>query len=310
MLKHMTYADRQKIVEAQKLDLAFDWLSDKTSDVQKRVAVADTIYELVTREVEATNPLPAIFTTVRGEAGKKIKAGRNYGGRVYERSYGEYKKISHFKAKYYTMTTTPKSLHISYPIEELAAGITTVSELSQQAANAILFHKVKTVWDTLKAACPTGGDYCTDVGLVMVDQASLDTALSTFGDRYEIAGIFGRRAFLDGMFVYSGNDRSTGYPDSVKEDLINRGLLMFYRGAPILAMREIPDELYGASAMDAANAFIVAKDNSFNRYVEVTPLRSSNEVIKSDNTFHMYFDFEDGYAIWEPKYVHRLNNGA
>lgn len=310
-MKITTMAMRQSEIEAQMVDLDFDWTSERGADIDKRYAYADTIYQGVKHAVDTTNPLPALFETVRGEAGKKIKAKRHYGGKVYERSYGEYKRVSHFKSKFYTMSTSAKALHIAVSIEELKAGVVTTSELQAEATRAILFHKVSNVWKTLKTALPTSNTaLTTNLSSATLIQSALDTAVRDFGDKYQIQGIVGRQKFLWPITNFSGYDGSTGYSEAVKLELYQRGMIGKYKGTDIFSLQDLSDEQYGTSAVDAGNIFIVGAEKGFNRYVEVTPLTSTNEVSRSTNMFHLYFDFEDGYAIWEPKFMYRLWDGT
>lgn len=299
-------AERKKLVEAQQQDLDFDWYSPRAEDIEKRMAVADTVYQLVTDTLNTVNPLPMLFESATGELGKKIRDYRTYGGRVYERTYGEYKKASPFKREYFTISTSPKTLHWEWPVEDIQAGAVTLPEIAEMSARAILFYKVKLAWDTMKAAVPTTGAYSTDVGASLT-QSSLDTVIRAAGDQFEIAGIIGRHVFVSNITTYSGYDHSTGFPESVKEELHRRGMQSIYRGIPVFPLMDMQDELANQSAMDSTTAFIVARNKSFNRYVEVTPLKSVSEVRPSDGTFHLYYDFEDGFALWKPKYVRRLN---
>lgn len=311
-MKITTLAMRQNEVDAQRADLDFDWYSERRSDIDKRYAYADTIFQNVKMTVETSNPIPALFETVKGEGGKKIKAKRHYGGKVYERSYGEYKRVSAFKLKTYTMTTNQKAMHIAVPIEDLRNGVITTSELVDEAARAILFYKVSTVWSTLKAALPTslaGGEYVTSTATT-ITQSHIDTAIQNFGDRYKIAGMIGRHKYLWPITTFTGYDGGSGYPESVKQELHARGMTSMYKGVPIVTLQEFKDEMYGGVAADAGNIFIVSDEKGFNRYVEVAPLTSTNEVTRSTNMFHLYYEFEDGYAIWEQKFIHRLWDGT
>lgn len=308
MIAFATLAEKQAYIEAQKKDLDFDWFSHRPADLEKRYAVADTIYQLVSDEVMTENPIPSIFDVQRGEMGKVIKAKRHYGGKVYERSYGEFKKISHFKAKFYTMTTSPKTMHISVPVDELQAGIITIPELAREAAYSILHYKVKVAWDCLVDATQDAANW-TNVGTTLT-QTALDGALRTMRDKYELSAIIGRFSLVSLVTTYTGFDYGTGYADAQKAEIYNTGMLGKYMGVPIMPMKEFTDELYDTVAIDAKNAFIVGQVKSWNRYVEVKSLTQSNETVPSDGTFHMYFDWEDGCSVWESKYLHRLWNGV
>jgi hypothetical protein len=308
MLKLMSYADQQKLVAAQQKDLNFDWYSHRSADQEKLMAVADTVYELVTDTVTAVNPIPYLFDTKSGELGKKIAGIRNYGGKVYERSYGEYKRVSVIKSESFTMTTKAKALHFSVSVEELKAGVITLAELAEMASTAILYNKIKNAWDTLVAAC-AGSAYHTDCGTTLTE-ATVDTVLRTKKDTWgSIAGIWGRNSLLDYTWSFSGVGGSAagGFPETMKEELYRQGMLSVYRGVPIMGIPDFSDEISGTSAISATECFIIASGKKkFNRYCEVTPVTQSTKVEPLDGTFHLVYDFEDGFALWKAKYVHKL----
>ena len=309
MLHYITSAQREELVKAQQADLNFDWFDQRGASIDKRYAVADTIFEIVKTTVDYTNPIPALFNVQRGEAGKKIKAKRLYGGVVYERSYGEYKKVSMFKNTFYTLTTTPKALHISVPVEELQAGVVTIPELADAAAKAILFHKVNMVWKTLYAATTTSGTNYTNVGASLT-QSSLDTAIKTMADRHDLAGLFGRRKFLDPILTYSGYNSGGIYSPAMIDEITARGFLGQYRGVNLYPMQALKDEARALTTPTDGVAFLIAKNKDYNRYVEVTPLTTTNKVEQDDGSFHLYFQWEDGFAIWESEYIHRIWDGS
>lgn len=302
----MSYADQQKLVAAQQKDLAFDWYSPKNSD--KLMALADTVYELVTDTVLAVNPIPSLFDTKQGELGKKIAGIRNYGGKVYERTYGEYKRASVIKSESFTMTTKPKAIHLTVAVEELKAGVITLAELAEMATQAILYNKIYNAWAALKDACPTtDSTLYTAVGTSLT-QATVDSQIGTYKDKWgAIAGIFGRSVALDKAWAFSGVGMyAGGFPESMKEELYKQGVLSVYRGVPLFGIPDFSDEITGTSAIDSSTLFIIASGKKkFNRYCEVTPVTQATKVEPLDGTYHLIYDFEDGFAIWKTKYCHR-----
>jgi hypothetical protein len=257
--------------------------------------------------VTAINPIPFLFDTKTGELGKKIAGIRNYGGKVYERTYGEYKRASVIKSESFTMTTKAKALHFAVSVEELKAGVITLPELAEMASQAILYNKIKNAWDTLVAATSATANH-TDVGTTLT-QATIDSTIRTYKDQWgDIAGVWGRSVLLDNVWAFSGvGSVAGGFPESMKEELYRQGLLTVYRGVPIMGIPDFSDEITSTSAISATEAFIIASGKKkFNRYVEVTPITQSTKVEPLDGMFHLVYDFEDGFAIWKVKYVHRL----
>lgn len=308
MFQFLTIGQREALVAAQRTDFQnLDWLSHKTSDMAKKEIFADTVYNQVTTLVNTVNPIPMIFDRVTGEAGKKIVGKRIFGGQVFERSYGEFKRKSSFKTVYYTMTTSAKSISFSWPVEELRNGIVTLADIIESCTQAIIYHKVKLAWDTLKdAILSTDSTNNTNVGGTLT-QSSLDGAIKSQSDKWRIAGIIGRRSYLDTALTFSGGSGADLMPESIKEDAWRRGLMQVYHGAPIFALPQLKDEITGALAMDASTCFIVSEYKGFNRYVEVAPVTSSNWITYETGEYNQAFDWEDGFAVWDNTFLHRLS---
>jgi len=306
----LTAEQRAREMEIAEKMVDFDWYSKRPADQEKLTQYADTVYDIFYDRLTGTDQVPAIFNYVKGKAGVKIKARRNYGGKVFERSYGEFKRVSHIKTTHYSMTTTPAAVHLDPTVEELRAGIILPSELAEMAVDAIKYHRLKMIWSTLKTALPsTDSDLCTNLG-TSITQSDLDTAIDTLGDKAMITAIWGRRPYIGQIFNFSGYDGGTGYPDSVKEELHRRGALNFYKGIPVFLLPEARDEVYTADATDTGNLFLITNKREYNRFVEVTPPEQKYEVTIQDGRFHLIYDIEDGFAVWETRWMHRGWDGT
>lgn len=308
MFKFIPLKDQEAERAQQVKDLKFNWHSKRLVVQEKLQEYADIIYERVADQVQAFNPINLLFSTSTGQIGKTIRFKQNFGGRVYTRSYGEIKKASPIKANFYTISTSPKALHLFWPIEDIKAGIILTSEMVDMATKAILHYRMKMMWDTLKAAIPTGS--ATNVG-ASFSQTGVLAALNSLGDVCPVQAIIGRRSFLGNIVTFTGYDGATGFSENLKNEIDRTGWVSQYAGVTTVGLEAFYDDLTGEAAIDAGNAFIIgAKTKNWNRFVEVTPLSSSYEAIARDNTWHLYFDFEDGFAVWKTTYMKRLWDGS
>lgn len=306
----ISFKSRAEEVEFQRQALNFNLLSQRPADVERLHLYADTVYQLVIDRVERINPIPYIFDVVQGEPGKKIKIKESWGGEVFERSYGEYKRKTRIERDWHEMSTSPKSVHFETAAEDLKTGVVTTTELAQMAADAIVHHKIKMAWKVLKDAVPTtDATYSTDTSGDLI-YSDLDTEIKDLDDKYEIGLILGRRSFLFPIVTFTGYDNSSGYPEEVKRELHQRGMLDRYRGIPILGLREHKNELTGKVACDAGNIFILAANKGWNRFVEVAPVTPTLKTEPEDGTIHFIYDYEDGAAVWKPQFIRRLYNSS
>jgi hypothetical protein len=310
MLKIVSFRDQAAERAEQIKSLNFNWFDKRPASQEKITEFADLIYQRVQDQVNAVNPVNLMFDTQQGELGKRIRFKETVGGRVYTRSYGEYKKASPMKSTFFNISTTPKSLHLWWPIEDIKAGVILTSEMIDMATKAIMHYRTKLMWETLKdGILSSDATYCSTSATLSA--GALTTALLSLADTCQVQAIVGRKSYLGPIITFTGYDNTTGYPDTVKDQIHNQGWLSSFAGTPVIGLETYEDELTGAVAIDAGNIFIIgSKAKKWNRWVEVTPISYASEAIPSNSTFHLYYDFEDGFAIWKPKYMRRIWDGT
>jgi len=302
----LTSKDRQAEVELQKKALNFDWYAQAGPDLQKRLAFANTVYEGIMQQIDETNPIPLIFNVRPGSLGTRIRVKEISGAKVYERAYGEFKRVSRLRASVHTITTMSRALHLEETVEELKAGIVTTSDLIEAGRLAVLRDKIGLMRTTMEAAIGTSSAYATDYGAAL-SQSELDTEIKAVAATKEVGAILGPMGVLQGITEFAGYDGSTGYAESVKEELHRRGMLGVYRGIPVIAIRNSQDEAYGnVDLWSTTDIWICPADRSFTRFAEEQGATQTSRVQPDDGTFHLYIDYRDGAALWKTAWFRRL----
>jgi hypothetical protein len=267
-------------------------------------SIAETIYQKVKRGVKMYNAVPQYMDVKKGEIGKTIEAYETLGGKVFNRAYGGYLRVSKLRKEKYTLTTAPAAVHIELPVESLKTGRYTAADVVFAATQAILLYKNRLAFDTFVAAYTTGSTgYVTNANSASLTDTVLTSAINALADfDVESITILGRYSVLTPISDF------TGYADEALEEIRKKGYLGRYRGADILRLKYVVDEVYGGVPFDTTSVFLVSNEKSFNRYVEAKPIERQSWIEPKDKTIHWTFDFEDGAAIWKLKYGHRIYN--
>ncbi len=265
-------------------------------------AIAETIYTRVKRGVKMYNAVPLFMNVVKGQLGKTVEAHEISGGKVYNRSYGGFMRVSRLKHETYTVETRPNAVHIQLTVESLKTGRYSVADVVFAATQAILMYKTRLAFDTFVAAYTTGSTgFVTNASSTAITSTVLNGAIDSLAD-YDVEAItvLGRYSSLTSINDFSG------YSDIALEEVRKQGVLGRYRGADVLRLKYIVDETYDTAPFETTSVFLVSNEKNWNRYVEVKPIERSSWLDPADKTMHWVFDFEDGAAIWKLKYGHRI----
>lgn len=277
----------------------------KTAEQLAKVdAIAETIYENLKRGVKMYNAVPAYMDVRKGSIGKTLEAYETKGGKVYNRAYGGYMRISELRKEKFTLVTKPAAVHISLPVEALKTGRYSAADVVFAATQAILLYKNRLAFDTFVAAYDTGQTgFVTNANSVALTDTVLKSAIDTLAD-YDVntMTVLGRYSVLTPISDF------TGYADVALEEIRKKGFLGRWRGADILRLKYVVDEVYGGVPFDTSSVFVVSNEKSYARYVEAKPIERQSWIEPKDKTIHWTFDFEDGAAIWKLKYAHRIYN--
>ncbi len=275
---------------------------DTVERMAKIDAIAETIYENLKRGVKMYNAVPSYMDVRKGAIGKTLEAYETKGGKVYNRAYGGYMRISELRKEKFTLVTKPAAVHISLPVEALKTGRYSAADVVFAATQAIVLYKNRLAFDTFVSAYDTGQTgFVTNANGAALTNTVLKSAIDTLAD-YDVSSmtVLGRYSVLTPISDF------TGYADEALEEIRKKGFLGRWRGADILRLKYVVDEVYGGVPFDTSSVFVVSNEKSYARYVEAKSIDRQSWIEPKDKTIHWTFDFEDGAAIWKLKYAHRI----
>lgn len=204
-----------------------------------KMKAAQLIRQTVIDEFSITDPTP-IFTERRdARLGDTIEFEELLNGfRVVQYSPMSHPQIFTPTKGKYTIKTSMKELAFGIDLQKILTRQHTVAEMSSMAANALTRHYVNLTLTAIDSAA-TGNDIRgrplrTTAAGADVTQAELDAALRRMGQYNTGITIFAARYALDPIF----NMLKTDGGNEIKNDLQQRGLLGFYRGAKIVALQD------------------------------------------------------------------------
>ena len=286
-----------------------DYNHQTAANIDKVQAIAEKVLEKVQRAVKLYNPIPLMFDVKKGQLGKTVEAHEIQGGRVYNYSYGGFRKISVLKHVTYTVSTTPKGIHFEIPLEQLKSGRYTTADLVFAATQAVLRNKIYLAYTTYTGAYTSGGDYTTNAGGTAVTATVLNDAIDAVADMdTNSITVVGRYSALTPISDFQNSTSWNSYSDKTLDEIKKQGYLATYRGANIIRLPYVKDDIYATEPFGTSSIFVISNDRVFNRYSEVTPLQRRAWISNEDGKFHMIFEFEDGAAIWKTQYGNRIYN--
>jgi hypothetical protein len=274
---------------------------------ERILEIAEKVFSRVQRTISLYDPIPLIFHTQSYSRGEKPEIHDVYGGRVYERAYGAYSRMSRLTQTTYTISPYQFSVHIAEPIETLQSGRITVADVTFAMSQAILARRIRFAYDTLIAAYTAGGGYATNEGGTL-EKSNMDLMIRTVAKYSDVGRVNCIGAYVD---IVQANDFTTSdyldvFPESTKEELMRRGVLGGYMGSDLVAVKYWVDDRYAFSAFPSGSIFAFADAGKpWNEFAE-WPTRTASWGTEGDGMMHWLFDFEIGAAVWKAKYGHRL----
>lgn len=266
---------------------------------ENRYAIAELILSLVNDTYTLTDPTPFFVTPLDGDIRNDyIWRELDSNLRVVKRSYGTKPISQRLTFKEYSISTSMKELAVEIPLEEIAAGSTTASQVTQAFAGALLRYRVGTVLDGIDAGVTSGNDRTGVAGYTLrysgLTQANLDKAIDGLLDENETPAIFGRHVAMAPTIR-----GFTGWSDDVTNELNVRGVIGQYHGANIVTLRDgfskvdnshviRTDRVYLASGQKGA--YWMSKDVNFLNWSMIDPRTS---------TFGVGTRIEDGMLVYD-----------
>jgi len=220
-----------------------------------RYEIAELIVTLIQDTYVLTDPTPFFVDVVDTDfRNDYLWREQDSNLRVVNRSYGTKPISQRLTFKEYSVSTSMKELAVEIPLEEIAAGSTTASQVTQAIANAVLRYRVSTLLDGIDAGVTAGADRTGVSGYTLrytgFTQANLDKAIDGLLDESDTPAIFGRHVTLNPTIR-----GFSGFSQDVTTELNRRGQIGIYNGASIVTLKD------GFSKYD--NAHVIRKDRVY-----------------------------------------------
>lgn len=267
---------------------------------EERYDIAELILNLINDTYILTDPTPLFVDVIDGDIRNDyLWRELDSNLRVVNRSYGTKPLSQRLTFREYSISTSMKELAVEIPLEEIAAGSTTASQVTQAIANAIKRYRVGTVLDGIDAGVTAGADPTGQAGYTLrytgFTQANLDKAIDGLRDDNDTATVFGRHITLQPTLR-----GFSGWSEAITDELQRRGVLGQYLGANIVTLKDgfsvvdnshviRRDRVYIAGGVKGA--YWMQKDVNFLNWAMVDPRTS---------TFGVGTRLEDGMLVYKP----------
>lgn len=298
----------------QKLDEIFAIVKGPKGTVNKKAVreleenrfdIAELLIQLINDQMILTDPTPFLADVVDGDISNQYAWQQpNSALRVVSRSYGTKPVSQRLTFKEWSISTVSKEIAVEVPLEEVAVGRITPSQISEAMAIAMNRDKVKTLLDAIDAGVPSGADHTGKLGYTLrytgFTQDNLDYALDGVMDENESPIILGRH-----IAVAPGIRAFTGWSNDTLRELEVRGQIGTYHNAPIVTLRDSVGSRYGDHVIPADRVYVangtkgaklMNKDVSFLNWTTVDPRTS---------TFGVGTRLEYGVLVFDP-YQYRI----
>lgn len=268
--------------------------------------IAALVVQLIEDQVALTDPIP--FMVDRRSYGLQdqiLFQEWRANLKVTKRAYGTKALSQRMTKQEWAMTTSSKELAVEIPLEEIAAGATTVSDVINTMAEAVNRYRIGMVCDAIDAGVPAStADRSGKAGFTLryagLSKDNLEKALDGLKDDGEVPTIFARHTAL-----YPAIRAFTGYSQDTLREFETRGVVGTFQGSNIVTMidkysRKFAghvlrnDRVYIAGA--TKGAVMADVDMSFMNYADV---------LTREGVFTTGVRLEDGVLVWNP-YAYRI----
>lgn len=267
---------------------------------ENRYEIAELVTRVIEETVTVTDPTPFMVDLLDGSiTDKNVFRELDSSLRVVNRAYGTKPLSQRLLFREFYMQTSMKEVAVEIPLEEIAAGSTTASQITDAIALAITRYRVAAVLSGIDAAVTAVADRTGKAGYLLrysgFTQGNLDLAIDGLMDESDSPTILGRHVAMNPAIR-----GFTGYSDDTTNELNQRGVLSRYNGANVVTLRDgtsnaNPTHIIGADRVyivgGQRGAFWQNKDVTFLNWAIVDP-RSS--------TFGTGVRIEDGMLVYDP----------
>ncbi len=264
-----------------------------------RFEVSELIVTLIQDQMTVTDPIP--FLAERQSLGfgdKSLFQELDGTLAVVNRAYGSKPLSQRMTAMEYNFYTSMKEINIEVPLEEVAAGRITASQVVDAMAFTINRYKVGLVLDAIDAAVTAVPDHTGITGYNLryagFDATNLQRAVDGLRDDGEAPTIFGRH-----IAIYPDIRNFAGWSDDVQMEFQMNGQVGQIYGAPIVTMIDKYSKFANGKLLPTnrvyvaggnKGAYLVEKDVSFLNY---------SVIDERTATMATGIRLEDGVFIWD-----------
>lgn len=265
-----------------------------------KMDIAELMVQIIKDEVVSTDPTPFLVDTMSGEITKDYAFQKLDGSlRVVKRSYGSKPLSQRLTFKEYSLTTSMKEIAVELPLEEVAGGRITPSQMAEEMAQAINRYRISTILDGIDAAVQADADHTGLSGYVLrytgFTKENLDKAIDGLLDEGGSPVIYGRHTA-----IYPAIRAFDGWADETIRDFNVRGQVGGYMGAPIVILKDTFNKTAGEHFLSNERIYLASgkkgakfmtKDVSFLNWAEVSAKNAS---------FGTGIRLEDGLLVDDP----------
>lgn len=245
----------------------------------KRIEVAELLVTVIQDQMISTDPTPMLVDRASSGFGDKtLYQEMRSNLAVVNRAYGTKPLSQRLTALEYNFTTSMKEVAVEVPLEEIAAGRITASQVADAIAFATNRYKVKLVLDAIDSAVTAVADRTGVAGYTLrysgLTRGNLEKAIDGLADEGTMPTVFGRHIAL---YPDIRNFTPAWTPD-VLRDMELRGQAGMIFGAPVVSMIDQFSKLVGGKvlpsnrvylASQAKGGVLMEKDVSFLNWAEI-----------------------------------------
>lgn len=249
-----------------------------------RYEISELVVQLITDTYLLTDPTPMLADVTSGDIrDNHIFREQDSTLRVVGRALGTKPLSQRITFREYGMVTTQREVAVEVPLEEIAAGAITASQITDNIAAALNRAKISMVLDAIDAACTAVADRSGVSGYVLryvgLTAANLDKAIDGLFDEAESPTIMARHVAL-----YPALRAFSGWSSDSLRELEMRGVVGAYRGANIVPLRDQYSKIDGSHLIPANRVYLAAatkgarvmdKDVSFLNWSMIDPRTST-----------------------------------
>jgi len=270
----------------------------------QRIEIAEAVVQLINDEIAVSDPTPMLVDVIDGTLGNDyVWQEIDSALRVVSRSPGSIPLSQGLTFTEYGVTTSQKEIAVEIPLEKIAVGRVTASQVTTLVAEAVNRYRIASILSAVDAGVPSGADRSGVTGWNLrysgLDHDNLDAAVDGMLDESESVTIFGRHAALAGIRTFDD------WADLVQADMQTRGQVGRYRGQPVLTLRDTTSKRVSEHLISAKKVYLAAAVKGAKYVQKDLGFLNWAEVDAKSATFGMGLRMEDGLLVFDP-YRYRI----